>query len=54
MSEDPVIKEVHRVKAEIARKYGYDIRAIAQAAREICREKGYKTTIRPQKRVTLR
>ena len=54
MPEDSVIKEVRRVKEEIASKHGCDIRAIAQEARELCQSKGLKTVSRPPKRVTPR
>jgi len=54
MPEDPVIHEVRRIKAEIAAKHHYDIRAIVEEARELCRRKGFKTVSRPPKRVTPR
>jgi len=54
MSEDSVIKEVRRVKEEIAARNGNDIRAIAEEARELCRRKGLTTVSRPPKRVTPR
>ncbi len=48
MPEDSVIKEVRRVKEEIASKHGYNIRAIAQEARDLCRSKGLTMVSRPQ------
>ena len=54
MAEDPVILEVRRIKEEIAARHRYDVRAIAEEARELCRRKGFKTVSRPPKRVTPR
>ena len=54
MPDDPVIKEVRRVKEEIASRHEYSIRAIAQEARELCRRKGLTTVSRAPKRVTPR
>lgn len=52
MSEDPVLREVRRIKETIAAKHRDDVGAIAKEAREICRLKGFKTVSRPPKRVT--
>ncbi len=54
MTEDSVIEEVRRIKAEIAAKHRYDVRAILEEARERCRREGFKTVSRPPKRVTPR
>ena len=54
MHEDPVIREVRRIKEDIAAQYGYDVRAIAKAAREHSQKHGRKTVSRPPKRVASR
>jgi hypothetical protein len=54
MPEDTVIQEVRRIKADIAAKHGYNIRAIVEEARQLCRQKGRSTVSRPPKRVTPR
>jgi len=42
MSEDPIIKEVHRIKEEIAARFNYDVHAIAEHCREVQRKSGLK------------
>jgi hypothetical protein len=42
MIEDPIVEEIRKHRDEIARKFGYDIRAIAQDARKRERTSGHK------------
>lgn len=46
-----MIREVRRIKEDIAAQYGYDVRAIAKAAREHSQKHGRKALSRPPKRV---
>ena len=48
--QDEVMTEVHRIKDELAAKYGYDVRRIAEAAREAQAKSGRKVVSFAKKR----
>ena len=39
---NPMIEEIHAFRAEYARKYGYDLRAICDAARQKQMQSGHE------------
>jgi hypothetical protein len=39
---NPIIEEIHAFRAEYARKYGYDLRAICNAARQKQQKSGHE------------
>jgi len=39
---NPIIEEIHAFRAEYARKYGYDLRAICDAARQKQMQSGHE------------
>ena len=54
MIEDEVIREMRRIKEEIAAKYGYDPGRIARALRRKYDKTGRKTVARVAKRSPAR
>jgi len=42
MSRDPFMKEVRRIKEEIAARFNYDVHAIAEHCHEVRRKSGLK------------
>ena len=43
MYSDPIIEELHRIRAELAAKFNYDLRAIVEDARRRQAESGRPT-----------
>ena len=50
MCRDPIVEEVRRIREELAARFGYNVRAIAEDARKRERESGRKVISRPPKR----
>ncbi|OLE36462.1 MAG: hypothetical protein AUI36_26930 [Cyanobacteria bacterium 13_1_40CM_2_61_4] len=47
MWRDPIVEEIHRVRDEPARKFGYDLHAICEDIREKQATSGRKLVTRP-------
>jgi hypothetical protein len=53
MSSDPIVAEIHRVREQIAARFGYDIRAIGEDARRRDALGDRKVIRRPPRRPAL-
>jgi hypothetical protein len=50
MSRDPIMKEVRRIKEEIAAKFNYDAHALGEHLREVQRKSGLKVVKKRRKK----
>ena len=48
---DPIVEEIHRVRLAIGRRYGFDVRRIAEAMRAKEAERGERVVSRAPRRV---
>lgn len=52
MMEDPIIEEIHAIREEIAKRYNYDAKAIAEAMRKASAENGREVISLPPRPVS--
>ncbi len=53
MCDDPIVAEVRAIRDKLARKFNYDVRAIAEDAMKRQGKDGRKVVSRPPKRPAL-
>ena len=54
MWEDPIVEEVRRIRQEHAKRFNYDIRAIAEDARKRQKARGRQVVTLPPRRAAKR
>ena len=52
MTTDPIIDEIHAIREEIARRYNYDLEAIAEAMRKASAMSGRRVVTLPPRAVS--
>lgn len=53
MSDEPLVDEIHRIRAELSEQFGGDIHALGQYLRELDAVSGIATVTRPPKPVRM-
>lgn len=51
---DSVLDEIHKVRETLGRRYGFDVRRIAEALKASERQRGNRVVSRPAKRVSVK
>ena len=54
MWRDPIVEEVHRIRAEHAESFGYDLHAMCESYRQAQKSSGHKVVSRPPRRPVKR
>lgn len=53
MSDEPIVDEIHRIRAELSEQFGGDIHALGRYLREVDAASGVATVTRPPKPVRM-
>ncbi|HUT34661.1 MAG TPA: hypothetical protein VNE39_14325 [Planctomycetota bacterium] len=53
MSRDPIVDEVRAIREELAARFRYNVRAIAEDARKREKESGHRVISRPPRRPAM-
>jgi hypothetical protein len=54
MWRDPIVENVHKIRAEHAKSFGYDLHAMCESYREAQAKSGHKVVSRPARRPAKR